>query len=223
MDNIIEHLIQISNMHISYIVSSMMPKYSQASCISSIISGLGTLSSLGLFILGLLSYNVWREQIKREKLETIKVDLVYNLIDLVSTLKMHCYEAPCVSSKSELDSEIYIKLEESEEIYKQEIHNIDIEFTNKIRAINKSISLFDFYLEKDNDLLKSNLNKYKDNLRKFASKVLFLVMKKYSLYYKNSNNTYSREQFEKALTEIQRPAEEVETELMRLLEEIKKN
>ena len=90
MNNIVETLTQIAN----------MLSQSQTNCICSIISGVGNLSSFGLFILGILTYNVWQKKIKREKFETIKVDLVYNLIDLVSTLKIHCYEDPCVSSKS---------------------------------------------------------------------------------------------------------------------------
>ena len=61
--------------------------------------------SLGLLIIAFSTRKDWQKKFKGEKLEDAKRNLVYFIIDFVSTLRMHCYEDLTVSQLSELKFE----------------------------------------------------------------------------------------------------------------------
>lgn len=210
----------IESLNIGHLVSEVSCLYTKPSWFESLLTNLEHVSAIGLFILGIFSYKKWQDKIKKEKLETIKIDLVYSLIDLVSTLEKHCYEDPCVSSQSEYNNNIFKKLFSSNEVYKTELRNIDIEITNKKRKFNKYVELFKFYNKPNNKSVENSLMEYRDSIHKFAGTVYFLVMKKYAMY-SNTKVEKLRTSFLKYLKKVKKRLKVVLEQYNELLEELK--
>ncbi len=187
---------------------------------ANVIAFFSFLCSLGLLILGYIAKNDWQKTIKSEKYEDAKRDLVYSIIDLVSTLRMHCYEDLSVSQISELNPDIYEEIGKSVEANRKERSRIDIEITNKYRLFNKNLSLFIFYSKKEHSLLIECLNNFKQQLWKFAQGVNMLVMKKLTMYL-HLENDYHITSFEEAYKKIQPQLAEIEKQKEKILCELK--
>lgn len=199
--------------------------FQQHCCNNGLSDGIAFLSflcSLGLLYIAFQARHDWQKKVKCEKLEETKKELVYSIIDLVNTLKIHCYEDPSVSSKSEEDFDIYKKFDKNENnIVAHERLRIDIEITNKFRALNKNIELFEFYANHKNVLLMGNLRSFRDKLHTFAQSVNMLIMYKFSAYYLNENNEYLHRKFSESLINIQSKLKTIEEAEKTLLQELK--
>lgn len=192
--------------------------------ITALAAILGAIASCGTLWIAFQAINDWKKAIDCKVLTKAKENLVYSIIDLVSTLASHCTEDPVVSCKSELDSEIYNKLNNKEENYvAKERSNIDIEITNKFRVLNKNIRLFEFYISNKNREIVKEVEAFKVNLWNFAQSVNMLIILKFSLYYNHENNNYFYDKFTHALKEIQEKLRVIESEVNVLLEKLSKN
>ncbi len=189
--------------------------------VEKILTNAEHISAIGLLVLGIFSYTLWKDKIKKEKLETIKIDLVYSLIDLISILEMHCQEDPCVSIQSESNNnDIYKDLFSSNEVYKKELRNIDIEITNKKRKFNKYVELFKFYNKSNNKSVENSLMEYRNRIHEFACTVYLLVMKKYAMY-SNTKIEELRTSFYEYLKKVKEELKVVLEQYNELLEELK--
>ena len=209
----------IENLNIYNSIYSISCLTEKLNVVEKFLTNAEHISAIGLFVLGIFSYTLWKDKIKKEKLETIKIDLVYSLIDLISTLEMHCHEDPCVSSYSESDN-IYKELFSSNEVYQRELHNIDIEITNKIRTFNKYVELFNFYNKSNNQPVENSLIICRDLIRKFSSTVYLLVIKKYAMY-SNIKLENLRTDFYEYLKTVKKELKDVLEKYNKLLKELK--
>lgn len=211
----------IESLNIGHLVSEVSCLYTKPSWFESLLTNFEHVSAIGLFILGIFSYAKWQNKIKKEKLETIKIDLVYSLIDLISILEMHCHEDPCVSIQSESNNnDIYKDLFSSNEVYKKELRNIDIEITNKKRKFNKYVELFKFYNKSNNKSVENSLMEYRNRIHEFACTVYLLVMKKYAMY-SNTKFEELRTSFYEYLKKVKEELKVVLEQYNELLEELK--
>lgn len=186
--------------------------------ISSILGGLATLMGA---IIAYNTINDWKLKIKKENFEKVQKDLVYAMIDLTSSLKMHCYEAPTLSSDSELHPQDNTEVLKSQEANRNEINKIDTEITNKFRVLNKNIKLFEFYVDDSYILLIDSLDDYYRSLRQFYTALYLLILKKFSMYL-HSNNQALQEDFTKALPVVQNKLKDLEEKQNKILQELKK-
>lgn len=186
--------------------------------ISSILGGLATLMGA---IIAYNTINDWKLKIKKENFEKVQKDLVYAMIDLASSLKMHCYEAPTLSSDSELHPQDNTEVLKSQEANRNEINKIDTEITNKFRVLNKNIKLFEFYVDDSYILLIDSLDDYYRSLRQFYTALYLLILKKFSMYL-HSNNQALQEDFTKALPVVQNKLKDLEEKQNKILQELKK-
>lgn len=186
--------------------------------ISSILGGLATLMGA---IIAYNTINDWKLKIKKENFEKVQKDLVYAMIDLASSLKMHCYEAPTLSSDSELHPQDNTEVLKSQEANRNEINKIDTEITNKFRVLNKNIKLFEFYVDDSYILLIDSLDDYYRSLRQFYTALYLLILKKFSMYL-HSNNQALQEDFTKALPVVQNKLKDLEEKQNKILQELKR-
>lgn len=134
--------------------------------IENIINFLNLLVAFALLIVAYQAKDDWQKQIKCKHFEKAKKKLILSLFDCVQTFSTHCYLDPTLSSITEINAEAAKNVHNDENATRNEIYNIDIEFTRKIRDLNKAFALFEFYCEKDisiNDL---------DSVRKFKYKII---------------------------------------------------
>lgn len=223
MNTPIEVLNQISNLNIGYLVSEVPYQCSQCvqnfswkdffTLISTVISG-------GLLWMAYLSYRNWNRQIKGERLENARGLLVDSIINIVATLRVHTYQALSVSNKSEQNNpEVYKEIAYSDN-FSKEIFNIDVEFTNMIRILEKDIKRFDFYNNSNNKDLTEKLYEYKTKLHKFSAEVLKFVMIKISAY-RHSKNQYLQDKVDSTCNKIQVKLSKIEAEQDKILERLK--
>ncbi len=223
MNNISEIFNQIQSLNIAQLsfIYPTLQNENFLDVINKISSILGSLATLIGVIIAYNTVNDWKLKIKKENFEKVQKDLIYAIIDLVSTLKVHCYEAPTLSSDSELHPRENAEVLKTQEANRNEINKIDTEITNKFRVLNKNFKLFEFYADDSYTLLIDSLNDYYNKLRQFYNALYLLILKKFSMYLHSDNSTL-REGFEKALIPVQNKLKQLEEKQNKILQELKK-
>lgn len=223
MNSVVDALNQVSNLNIECLVSGTPYQCShclQDFTLKDFFMLIGTVISGGLLYMAYLSYKNWNRQIKGEKLENSRGILVDSIINIVASLRVYTYLALSVSNKSEQNNpDIYKEIAYSDN-FSKEIFNVDVEFTNMIRILEKDIKRFDFYnSSKDKDLTKK-LYEYKTELHNFSAEVLNFVRIKFSAY-RHSGNKYLQDKVASNYNEIQVKLSKIEEDQDKILERLK--
>lgn len=184
------------------------------------LKNLDHVSSIGLFVIGLISYNAWQDKIKKEKLESIKIELVYSIIDLVSSLEIHCNVEPSLSEQSESNKESLKATWESKDNICNESYNINMDITKKVRVFNKYVELFKFYNTHRNLSIEKDLLEFKTNINDFVINFYALINKKFYMY-SNSQDPEGHKSFDTTYHDVNKKFKEIQDSYETILNELK--
>lgn len=176
-------------------------------CFHSLIENIiGYLNVIIAFVLCLLAYGArddWQKEIKRKNFENAKKNLINSIIDCVQTFRMHCYEDPTLSAITEMNSKASEDVCCDESSNRREIYNIDIEFTRKIRDLNRNFELFEIYYDKENTSNEFvQIQEFKQKIIKWSFNVRILVVAKFRFYLHSSEDN-NFDKFQDKLLKIQ--------------------
>ena len=184
--------------------------------IESIIGYFNVLIAFALCLLAYIAKDDWQKKIKRNNFENAKKNLINSIIDCVQTFKTHCYEDPTLSEITEMNAEASEGVCCDEIANRREIYNIDIEFTRKIRDLNRNFELFEFYYDNRNtssDL--EQIKKFKQKIIDWSRKVRVLDVAKFRFYLHTSGDN-NFDKFQDKLIKIQQDVKEVSEDYQKI-------
>ena len=153
--------------------------------------------SLFALILAYKTRNDWLKNLYKDKELNAKNDLIVSIIDMMATLDINSWDSLPMSEKTEDTPEIARKITIDENLMHQELLNIDIEFTRKMRIVNKNYKIYE-YCSNNNDI--AAIDEFLQELRNYRDKIYQFVWLKLRFYLKEEPNDF--EKFENKRPEI---------------------
>lgn len=177
--------------------------------IENLIGYFNVIIAFALFLLAYRAKDDWQKEIKRKNFENAKKNLIDSIIDCVQTFRTHCYEDPTLSAITEMNAEAADGVCCDEIANRREIYNIDIEFTRKIRDLNRNFEIFEFYLDKENSSKEfEQIKIFKQKIIEWSRNVRILDVAKFRFYLHTfGDNNFDK--FQDKLSKIQPEVEEV--------------
>ena len=184
--------------------------------IENIVGYFNVLIAFALCLLAYIAKDDWQKEIKRKNFENTKKNLINCIIDCVQTFRTHCYEDPTLSAITEMNAKASENVCCDEIANRREIYNIDIEFTRKIRDLNRNFELFEIYYDKEN---ASNefvqIQKFKQKIIEWSCNVRILVVAKFRFYLHTfDDNNFDK--FQDKLSRIQPEVKKIEEEYQKI-------
>jgi len=179
------------------------------SLIENLIGYFNVIIAFALFLLAYRAKDDWQKEIKCKNFENAKKNLIDSIIDCVQTFQTHCYEDPTLSAITEMNAIASENVYSDEIANRREIYNIDIEFTRKIRDLNRNFELFEFYFDKENSFKDfEQIRNFKQKIIEWSRNVRILDVAKFRFYLHTfGDNNFDK--FQEKLSKIQPEVKEV--------------
>ena len=154
--------------------------------------------SLFALILAYKTRNDWMKNLYKDKELNAKNDLIVSIIDMMATLDINSWDSLPMSEKTEDNPEIAREITIDKKIMHQELLNIDIQFTRKMRIVNKNYKIYEYY-SANND--SGVIEEFLQELRNYRNKIYGFVWLKLRFYLDEDPNDF--EKFENKRPEIE--------------------
>ena len=154
--------------------------------------------SLFALILAYKTRNDWMKNLYKDKELNAKNDLIVSIIDMMATLDINSWDSLPMSEKTEDNPEIAREITIDKKIMHQELLNIDVEFTRKMRIVNKNYKIYEYY-SANND--SGVIEEFLQELRNYRNKIYGFVWLKLRFYLDEDPNDF--EKFENKRPEIE--------------------
>ncbi len=155
--------------------------------------------SLLALILAYQTRNDWLKNLYKDKELNAKNDFIISVIDMMATLDINSWDSLPMSEKTEDNPEVSRKITLDDNVMYQELMNIDIEFTKKMRIVNKNYSIYEYYSKgKDKELI----NNFLEHLRNYRKEIFSYVWLK--LRYYRDEKPEDFEKFQNKIPEIEK-------------------
>lgn len=135
--------------------------------------------SLFALFLAYKTRNDWLKNLYKDKELNAKNDFMVSIIDMMATLDLNSWDSVPMSEKTEDNPDISRKLTIDRNIMHQELLNIDIEFTKKMRLVNKNYKIYEYYSD-NSDI--SIIEEFLKELRNYRNKIYGFVWLKLRFY-----------------------------------------